>query len=279
MSSECNHNCEGCSGSASCIEKNGGIPKDPFNPKSSVKKVIAVVSGKGGVGKSLITSLSAIAANRMGYTVGILDADITGPSIPRIFGIQNKAQGTEDGMLPQETENGIRIMSVNLILENESDPVAWRGPILSSVVRQFWNEVIWGDLDFLFIDMPPGTSDVMLTTFQSIPVDYSIMVTSPQELVSMIVGKAVNMANQMNVPILGLVENMSYIVCPDCGKKIPIFGESRLNQVCSEYGILPLGSIPMLNELASLTDKGSLEEINLESGFLDPIASALKKLI
>ncbi|MBO6133381.1 MAG: Mrp/NBP35 family ATP-binding protein [Lachnospiraceae bacterium] len=279
MSSECNHNCEGCSGSASCIEKNGGIPKDPFNPKSSVKKVIAVVSGKGGVGKSLITSLSAIAANRMGYTVGILDADITGPSIPRIFGIQNKAQGTEDGMLPQETENGIRIMSVNLILENESDPVAWRGPILSSVVRQFWNEVIWGDLDFLFIDMPPGTSDVMLTTFQSIPVDYSIMVTSPQELVSMIVGKAVNMANQMDVPILGLVENMSYIVCPDCGKKIPIFGESRLNQVCSEYGILPLGSIPMLNELASLTDKGSLEEINLESGFLDPIASALKKLI
>ena len=215
MSENCSHNCSSCG--STCAQRDPKSMIKPQNAKSNIKKVIGVVSGKGGVGKSLVTALSAISANRMGYNTAILDADITGPSIPHMFGLTQKAYGTEDGMLPVESESGIKTMSVNLILDNESDPVAWRGPILGSVVEQFWQEVVWGDVDFMFVDMPPGTGDVLLTTFQSLPVDGIIVVTSPQDLVSMIVGKAVKMANQMDIPVLGIIENMSYIECPDCG--------------------------------------------------------------
>ena len=279
MSEACNQNCAGCEKAANCVSRDPSSMLDPVNAKSSVKKVIGIVSGKGGVGKSLVTALSAISANRIGYTSGILDADITGPSIPKLFGIKEKAYGTEDGLLPAETAGGIKLMSVNLILDDESDPVAWRVPILSSVVRQFWTDVVWGDLDILFVDMPPGTGDVMLTTFQSIPVDGIIVVTSPQELVSMIVGKAVRMAEQMNIPVLGLIENMSYVECPDCGKKIKVFGESHAEALCAEYGILPLGQIPLIPGLSEMSDQGGLENAPLELGFMDGIITQVKKLM
>ena len=215
---DCTHDCSTCG--ADCASREGGIQKAQLNPYSSVKKVIGVVSGKGGVGKSMVTALSALAATRDGFKTGIMDADITGPSIPKMFGVHTKAFGSDYGILPEETPMNIKLMSINLLVENETDPVVWRGPVIGGVVEQFWSEVYWGDLDVLFIDMPPGTGDVPLTVFQSIPIDGIIVVTSPQDLVSMIVGKAVKMAKLMNIPVLGLVENMSYITCPDCGRRI-----------------------------------------------------------
>ncbi len=234
--------------------------KEPANKFSRIKHVIGVVSGKGGVGKSLVTSELAVKMNRAGYRVGILDADITGPSIPKIFGITEKAVGNDDGVFPAVTENGIKIISINLMLEHDDDPVIWRGPIIGGVVKQFWNEVIWGDLDYLLVDMPPGTGDVALTVFQSLPVDGVVIVTSPQELVSMIVKKAYNMAKMMNIPILGIVENYSYVECPDCGKKINIFGESRIDEIAAEKGLKVLGKIPMKQAVAQKCDNGLIED-------------------
>ena len=226
---------------------------------SQIKRVIGVVSGKGGVGKSLVTSMSAVLANNKGYKTAILDADITGPSIPKMFGIHKRAEQNEDGLLPVTTKTGIEIMSLNLLTENETDPVIWRGPVIAGVVTQFWTDVIWGDVDFMFVDMPPGTGDVPLTVFQSIRIDGIIVVTSPQDLVSMIVEKAVNMAKMMNIPILGVVENYSYVECPDCGKKINIFGESRIDEIAAEKGLKVLGKIPMKQKVAENCDKGLIE--------------------
>ena len=221
--------------------------------------MIGVVSGKGGVGKSMVTALSALAATRDGFRTGIMDADITGPSIPKMFGVHTKAYGSDYGILPEETPMNIKLMSINLLVENETDPVVWRGPVIGGVVEQFWTEVYWGDLDVLFIDMPPGTGDVPLTVFQSIPIDGIIVVTSPQDLVSMIVGKAVKMANLMNIPVLGLVENMSYITCPDCGRKIEMFGPSQAKAVAAEYGIRLLEQLPIDPILSQEADMGKIE--------------------
>ena len=221
--------------------------------------MIGIVSGKGGVGKSMVTALSALAATRDGFKTGIMDADITGPSIPKMFGVHTKAYGSDYGILPEETPMNIKLMSINLLVENETDPVVWRGPVIGGVVEQFWSEVYWGDLDVLFIDMPPGTGDVPLTVFQSIPVDGIIVVTSPQDLVSMIVGKAVKMAKLMNIPVLGLVENMSYITCPDCGRKIEMFGPSQAKAVAAEYGIRLLEQLPIDPVLSQEADMGKIE--------------------
>ena len=256
--SNCTHDCSTCG--ADCSSRSGGgIQKAELNPYSSVKKVIGIVSGKGGVGKSMVTALSALAATRDGYKTGIMDADITGPSIPKMFGVHTKAYGSEFGILPEETPMGIKLMSINLLVENETDPVVWRGPVIGGVVEQFWSEVCWGDLDVLFIDMPPGTGDVPLTVFQSIPVDGIIVVTSPQDLVSMIVGKAVKMAKLMNIPVLGLVENMSYITCPDCGRKIEMFGPSQAKAVAAEYGIELIEQLPIDPVLSQEADLGKIE--------------------
>ena len=254
---DCTHDCSTCG--ADCASREGGIQKAQLNPNSSIKKVIGVVSGKGGVGKSMVTALSAIAATRNGYRTGIMDADITGPSIPKMFGVHTKAYGSEFGILPEETPLDIKLMSINLLVENETDPVVWRGPVIGGVVEQFWTDVCWGDLDVLFIDMPPGTGDVPLTVFQSIPIDGIIVVTSPQDLVSMIVGKAVKMAKLMNIPVLGLVENMSYITCPDCGRKIEMFGPSQAKAVASEYGIKLLEQLPVDPVLSQEADLGKIE--------------------
>lgn len=230
-----------------------------MNEQSNVKKVIGVVSGKGGVGKSSVTSMLAVATQRMGYKVAILDADVTGPSIPQAFGIKEKATGTDEMIFPVESKTGITVMSVNALLEDTTDPVVWRGPVLSGVIEQFWNNVVWGDIDVMFVDMPPGTGDVALTVFQSLPLDGIVIVTSPQELVSMIVEKAVKMAQLMNVPVIGIVENMSYFMCPDCGKKHRIFGESHVDAVASKYGIDNLAEIPMNPKIAAACDKGMIE--------------------
>ena len=256
--SECTHDCNTCGASCSEREEPQSFLETPHE-MSSIKKVIGVVSGKGGVGKSLVTSLMAVLMNRNGFRSAVLDADVTGPSIPKIFGVHTKAKGDETGLYPAVTKTGISVMSVNMLLENETDPVVWRGPIIGNVVKQFWTDVIWEDIDFMFVDMPPGTGDVPLTVFQSIPLDGIIVVTSPQELVSMIVGKAVNMAKMMQVPILGLVENMSYVTCPDCGKKIEVFGESKVDAAASEYGLSVLGKLPMDPKLALACDKGAIE--------------------
>jgi Mrp family chromosome partitioning ATPase len=254
--SECSkESCEGC-------EKNPKSFLVKTNELNSIKKVIGVVSGKGGVGKSLVTAMLSILLSRKGYGIGILDADITGPSIPKMFGITKKAQANELGIFPEKTHNDIRIMSINLLLEQADSPVIWRGPLLAGTVKQFWTDVIWGNLDFLFIDMPPGTGDVPLTVFQSIPLDGIVVVTSPQELVSMIVKKAYNMAKQMNIPVLGIVENMSYIKCPDCGKEIKLFGESKLSEISKELGIEVLGRVPIDTTMAQLADKGEFERFN-----------------
>ena len=253
----CTHDCSTCG--ADCSSRQGGIQKAPMNEHSSVKKVIGVVSGKGGVGKSMVTALSALAATRNGYKTGIMDADITGPSIPKMFGVHSKAMGSDFGILPEVTPTEIRLMSINLLVENETDPVVWRGPVIAGVVEQFWSEVCWGDLDVLFIDMPPGTGDVPLTVFQSLPIDGIIVVTSPQDLVSMIVTKAVNMANLMNVPVLGLVENMSYITCPDCGRKIEMFGPSQAEAVAAANGIKLLEKLPIDPVLSQEADMGKIE--------------------
>ena len=227
---------------------------------SSIKRVIGVVSGKGGVGKSLVTASLARMMREKGYTVGILDADVTGPSIPKMYGVHEKARGTEYSIIPCTAKDGTRIMSVNLLLEDESEPVIWRGPIIAGVVKQFWTDVMWGDLDYLFVDMPPGTGDVPLTVFQSLPVDGVVIVTSPQDLVQMIVKKAANMAEQMNIPVLGIVENYSYVKCPDCGKEIKVFGESHIDQIAGEMGVPVLGKMPIDMDLARTVEEEKFYE-------------------
>lgn len=266
--SECTHDCSSCG--ADCSSRD---LKAPANAKSKVKKVIAVVSGKGGVGKSLVTSSLAVAMRRMGKTVGVLDADITGPSIPAAFGVHTKAEGSELGIYPAETKTGIEIMSLNLLTENETDPVVWRGPVIAGAVKQFWTDVIWGDVDYLFVDMPPGTGDVPLTVFQSLPVDGIIVVTSPQDLVSMIVTKAVHMAQMMSIPVLGLIENYSYYQCPDCGAKHAIFGESHLEQEAMQLGLPLLARLPIDPELAAAIDVGKAE--SLPVNYLEGVAEQL----
>ncbi len=254
--SECSGNCSSCS--SNCDSKKQDL-HTPLNSMSSVKKVIGVVSGKGGVGKSLVTSMLAVTAQTMGYQSAILDADITGPSIPQAFGLHGNAEGSAEGLYPMQSRLGTRIMSVNLLLEKEDQPVVWRGPVISGVIQQFWQEVVWGDVDFMFVDMPPGTGDVPLTVFQSLPVDGIVIVTTPQDLVTLIVKKAVNMAKMMNVPILGIVENMSYFECPDCNKKHYIYGESKIDEVAKELDIPVLAKLPINPANAQLVDKGSIE--------------------
>lgn len=255
--------------------------KNDFSVKphemSSIKKVIGVVSGKGGVGKSLVTSMLAVTMNRMGYHTAVLDADVTGPSIPKAFGIKEKATGSEFGLFPVKSKTGIDIMSVNLLLENDTDPVVWRGPLIGNMVKQFWSDVIWSDVDFMFIDMPPGTGDVPLTVFQSIAVDGIIVVTSPQELVSMIVSKAVRMAEMMNIPIVGLVENMSYFKCPDCGKEHKIFGDSHIDEIAEKHNLKVLAKLPVNPKISAACDKGMIELF--DGDWLDPVAKVLEEII
>ncbi len=257
MSESCTHNCETCSQNCGSREKQSFLEKP--HEMSRVKKVIGVVSGKGGVGKSLVTGLMAVLSQRKGYKTAIMDADITGPSIPKMFGIKERAQGSEMGILPVATKTGIEVMSLNLLVKNETDPVIWRGPVIAGTVKQFWTEVIWNDVDFMFVDMPPGTGDVALTVFQSLPLDGIIVVASPQDLVSMIVKKALNMANMMNIPVLGLVENMSYLECPDCGKRISVFGESHIEETAQECKTQVLGKLPINPKLAAACDAGMIE--------------------
>ena len=257
MPENCTHDCSTCG--ESCSERDLRVPA---NALSSIKKVIAVVSGKGGVGKSTVTASLAVAMARRGKKVAILDADITGPSIPTAFGIHQKATGTDAGIDPAVTAGGIKLMSLNLIAAHETDPVIWRGPIIAGVVTQFWQEVVWGDVDYMFVDMPPGTGDVPLTVFQSLPVDGVVVVTSPQDLVSMIVTKAVNMAKMMSIPVLGLVENYSYYQCPDCGARHAIFGESHLDQVAADLGVPILAQLPIDPALAAAFDAGQIESVN-----------------
>lgn len=255
--------CAGCAHTGSCSSKPQDL-REPANPFSNIKKVIAVVSGKGGVGKSMVTASLARMMREQGFSVGIMDADVTGPSIPKMYGIHEKAQGDEAGIFPCEAKDGTKIMSVNLLLENESDPVIWRGPVIAGVVTQFWTDVMWGDLDYLFVDMPPGTGDVPLTVFQSLPVDGVVIVTSPQDLVKMIVKKAYNMAKAMNIPVLGIVENYSYLVCPDCGKKISVFGESQIDSAAKELEIPVLGKMPIDARLAEAVEQEKFHEISNE---------------
>ena len=258
--SDCTHDCSSCG--ENCPSRNAG-PEDfrkPANALSKIKKVIAVVSGKGGVGKSAVTCSLAAAMAKRGRKVGILDADITGPSVPRAFGIAERAEGSDKGLYPAVTKGGIEIMSLNLLVERETDPVVWRGPIIAGAVEQFWTDVIWGELDYLFVDMPPGTGDVPLTVFQSLPVDGVVVVTAPQALVGMIVTKAVRMAELMDVPVLGLVENYSYFKCPDCGKEYPVFGESTIDALAAELSLPVLAKLPIQPELARAVDSGRLEE-------------------
>ncbi len=261
MSEACNHDCGSCQ--ENCSQRDPKSFLEQPHPLSNIKKVIGVVSGKGGVGKSLVTSLMAIAAQKNGYQAGILDADITGPSIPKVFGLTEKATGDDVGMYPVVTKTGIKTISVNSLLPDETEPVVWRGPVIGGAVKQFWTDVVWKNVDFLFVDMPPGTGDVPLTVFQSIPVDGIIIVTSPQDLVSMIVTKAVKMARLMNIPILGLVENYSYLECPDCGKKISVFGESHIDSIAKEFDLEVLAKLPIQPEIAALCDCGRLEEASL----------------
>lgn len=255
--------CAGCAHADSCSSKPVDFRK-PANKFSSIKKVIGVVSGKGGVGKSMVTASLARMMREKGYRVGIMDADITGPSIPKMYGIHETAVGNDDGIFPCEAADGTKIMSINLLLPNESDPVIWRGPVIANVVTQFWTDVMWGDIDYLFVDMPPGTGDVPLTVFQSLPVDGVVIVTSPQDLVKMIVKKAYNMARQMNIPVLGIIENYSYLVCPDCGKKISVFGESHIEEVAAELAIPVLGRMPVDANLAAAVEEEKFAEVKNE---------------
>ncbi len=276
MSEECTHNCETCGADCSSRQESGSMLETP-NAQSRIKKIIAVVSGKGGVGKSLVTSLLAVNAQRAGYQAAILDADITGPSIPKSFGIRDKALGTDFGILPNKTSSGIEIMSTNLMLETDTTPVVWRGPVIAGAVKQFYTDVIWNDVDFMFVDMPPGTGDVPLTVFQSLPVDGIIVVTSPQELVSMIVEKAVNMAGMMNIPVLALVENMSYFECPHCGEKTYIFGESKVEETANRHFIPLTAKLPMNTKLAAAADAGMIELY--EGDWLDKVTEMLNSMI
>lgn len=271
MVENCSHNCEGCT--ENCSERTKESFLEKTNEMSHIKKVIGVVSGKGGVGKSLVTSLLAVLAQRKGYKTAIMDADITGPSIPKAFGLHGHAEASEWGLFPVKTAAGTNIMSLNLLMKNETDPVVWRGPLISGAVKQFWTDVIWGDVDYMFIDMPPGTGDVALTVFQSIPVDGIVIVASPQELVGMIVEKAVNMAKMMDVPVLALVENMSYITCPDCGKEIHVFGESHIDEIAQKHGVETVASMPIDPALAAACDAGTIESFN--GAWLDGVLEKL----
>ncbi len=271
--SSCSGNCSSCG--SDCADRKQESLLAKLNPNASVKKVIAVVSGKGGVGKSTVTSMLAAAMAKTGKKVGILDADITGPSVPTAFGV-NECQGsTEEGLYPALTKNGIQIMSINLLLDNNTDPVVWRGPVIAGAVKQFWTDVIWEDVDYLFVDMPPGTGDVPLTVFQSLPVDGIIIVTSPQDLVSMIVSKAVKMAKMMHIPVLGFVENYSYLECPDCGKRLEVFGKSRLEEVAEAFGLPVLARLPIDPKVAACFDSGAMESVNTD--LMGNVLSAVKK--
>ncbi len=268
---DCNHDCSNCSIADSCESK---IQKAKLNDRSHIKKIVGVLSGKGGVGKSYITSLLAVYLNRQGYKVGILDADITGPSIPKAFGIKEKAYG-EDGLIyPLLSNGGVKLISANCLLENESDPIVWRGPLLGGLIKQFYEDVLWEDLDFLLIDMPPGTGDVALTVFQQLPVDDLIIVTSPQDLVSLIVTKAIKMANMMDIKVLGVIENMSYLRCPDCGKEIKLFGESHLEEFAKSMNFDVLAKLPLVSDNTVLVDQGQVEKVSL-----DEILPAVKALV
>ena len=278
MSENCTHNCSTCGESCSSRTAEQTSFLEPLNPASSVKKVIGVVSGKGGVGKSLVTAMMAVKMNSKGKHTAILDADITGPSIPKAFGLNNNmVMMTKDNlMIPATSALGIDIMSANLLLDNDTDPVIWRGPVIAGAVKQFWNETLWEDVDYMFVDMPPGTGDVPLTVFQSLPVNGIIIVTSPQELVSMIVAKAVKMAQKMNIPIIGLVENMSYLECPDCGKKVSVFGESHIDEIAREYNIPVLAKLPIDPKVAEHVDNGTIEY--LERDWFDLAAEKAMEL-
>ena len=258
--SSCNGNCSSCG--SDCADRKAESLLAALNPKASVKKVIAVVSGKGGVGKSTVTSMLAVAMARKGNRVGVLDADITGPSAPTAFGVTECQGASEDGLYPALSRGGIQVMSINLLLDNPADPVVWRGPVIAGAVKQFWTDVIWEDVDYLFVDMPPGTGDVPLTVFQSLPVDGIVIVTSPQDLVSMIVAKAVKMANMMNIPVLGFVENYSYLECPDCGKRISVFGESHLDEIAASFGLPVLARLPIDPTVAHCYDSGLMETVD-----------------
>ena len=264
MSKECTHECSSCSSDCSERTKEQTDFREKSHELSNIKNVIAVVSGKGGVGKSMVTSLMAAHMKREGYKTAILDADVTGPSIPRMFGLKEKAAARDEAMLPVKTVGGIPVMSVNLILENDTDPVIWRGPLIAGMVKQLWTDVIWGDIDYMFIDMPPGTGDVPLTVFQSLPVNGIIVVTSPQELVGMIVEKAVKMAEMMNIPVLGIVENMSFFRCSDCGSRHNIFGESRTDETGKRFGIKTISRIPIDPQMASAADNGKIEVLRID---------------
>ncbi len=275
MSDECKSDCSQCGEECPSRTAKQESRYAGLHEMSRVRKVVAVVSGKGGVGKSMVTSMLAVLMQRRQYKTAILDADITGPSIPMAFGLEERAQGSEMGFFPVRTKTGIEVMSLNLLVENKTDPVLWRGPILGNSVTQFWSDVIWNDIDIMFLDMPPGTGDIPLTVFQSIPVEGIIVVTTPQELVTMIVEKAVNMARMMEIPILGIVENMSYAVCPDCGKEIRVFGESNIESVAASYGIANIARIPMDPEVARQCDRGLIELF--EGRWLDPMADMIEK--
>lgn len=268
-SNECTHDCSTCS--ADCSSR---ITHEKLHPLSSVAHTVGVVSGKGGVGKSIVTSMLSVAMQRREFHAAVLDADVTGPSVPKAFGLHGKAESTGEALLPVKSTTGIDIMSVNLLLPEETSPVVWRGPVIAGAVKQFWSEVIWDEVDYMFIDMPPGTGDVPLTVFQSIPLDGIVVVTTPQELVSMIVEKAVNMARLMNIPIIGVIENMSYVKCPDCGKRIDVFGKSGTEEYCRENGIPFLGQIPFDPKMAALCDKGTVELY--ENDYIDAAADAVE---
>ena len=274
MSEECTHDCSSCG--ADCPSRNAP-QHEPPHAKSHIKKVIGVVSGKGGVGKSMTSAMLAVAMRRMGHSAGILDADITGPSIPKLFGVHGPATGNDDGIYPIKSRTGIDIMSINLLLEDEEAPVVWRGPVIAGAVKQFWQDVIWEDVDFLFVDMPPGTGDVPLTVFQTLPVDGIVIVSSPQELVGMIVGKAVQMAEMMKVPVLGIIENMSYAVCPHCGEHIQVFGDSHVEQTAEKYHLPVLAKMPIDPELAKEADTGMIE--TYAGDFLDNAAKTVAALL
>lgn len=271
--SSCNGNCSECG--SDCADRKPESLLAELNPNASVKKVIAVVSGKGGVGKSTVTSMLAVAMAREGKRVGVLDADITGPSAPTAFGVTECQGADESGLYPALTRTGIQVMSINLLLDNPADPVVWRGPVIAGAVKQFWTDVIWEDVDYLFVDMPPGTGDVPLTVFQSLPVDGVIIVTSPQDLVSMIVAKAVKMANMMHIPVLGFVENYSYLRCPDCGRKISVFGKSHLDEIAAQLNLPILARLPIDPAVAEAYDNGQMETVNTEA--LSAAVEAIEK--
>ncbi len=271
--SGCRGNCSSCG--SDCADRKAESLLAKLNEKASVKKVIAIVSGKGGVGKSTVTAMTAVAMARKGKRVAVLDADITGPSVPTAFGVNECRAATQDGIYPALTTTGIQVMSINLLLDNNTDPVVWRGPVIGGAVKQFWTDVMWEDVDYMFVDMPPGTGDVPLTVFQSLPVDGIVIVTSPQDLVSMIVSKAVKMANMMHIPVLGFVENYSYLECPDCGKQINVFGESKLDAVAAEFGLPVLARLPIDPKVAERYDNGQMEDVNTEP--VAPVIEAVEK--